>query len=61
MLYKLHDDILRAHSGLFKDMFTIGDTGAHIPSEGKSDMNPIYLDGEQQAVFDLFLDHINGR
>ena len=32
-----------------------------LPSEGKSDMDLIFLDSKQQAVFDLFLDHINGR
>lgn len=55
-LYKLYDDILTA---LFKDMFTIGD--GSCSTEGKSDAEPIFLEGEQQAIFDLFLDHINDR
>jgi len=41
-------------------MFTIGDTGASLPVEGKSDVDPIFLEGEQQVVSDLFLDHIYG-
>ncbi|KAF8550529.1 hypothetical protein OG21DRAFT_1513919 [Imleria badia] len=65
-LYKLHDDHLAHHSGLFNDMFAIGDAGSDSSKpallvEGKSDANPIVLEGEQQAVFDLFMDHIHGR
>ncbi|KAG8214771.1 hypothetical protein J3R82DRAFT_9893, partial [Butyriboletus roseoflavus] len=60
-LYKLHNDILTVHSTLFKDMFTIGEAGPYPPVEGKTDTDPILLESEQQAVFDLFLDHINGR
>lgn len=62
-LYKLHNDVLTLNSALFKDMFTIGDAGFHLPLvvEVKSGTDPIFLEGEQQAVFNLFLDHINGR
>jgi len=60
-LYKLHSNILTTHSALLKDMFTVGNTGASLPVEGKNDAHPIFLEGEQQAVFDLFLDHIHGQ
>ncbi|KAN0092734.1 hypothetical protein V8E55_003518 [Tylopilus felleus] len=63
MLYKLHSDFLATHSALFEDMFAIGDasTNSSIPVEGKSDLEPIVLEGEQQTAFDLFLDHVHGR
>ncbi|KAF8549905.1 hypothetical protein OG21DRAFT_1447278 [Imleria badia] len=60
MLYKLHNDFLATHSGLFNDMFVIGDTNSS-PIEGRSDAQPIVLEGEEQAIFDLFLDHVHGR
>lgn len=49
------------HSALLKDMFTVGDAGASLPVEGKSDVHAIFLEGEKQSTFDLFLDHIHGR
>jgi len=61
MLYKLHNDFLATHSALFEDMFAIGNINSAFPVEGKSDMGPIILEGEQQATFDLFLDHVHGR
>lgn len=38
-------------------MFEIGDG----VGEGKSDVNPIILEGEQKGIFDLFLTHIHGQ
>lgn len=65
-LYKLYNDLLVTHSALFEDMFTIGDTTTMAKcdsqtAEGKCDTEPIFLEGEKQATFDLFLDHIHGR
>ena len=39
--YKLHEDILKAHSILFRDMFTIGEVGTGCSVEGRSDEHPI--------------------
>lgn len=56
-LYKLHDDVLIAHSLTFKEMF---EHGVSLPLEGKSDECAIPLQ-DRKATFDLFLDHIYGH
>ncbi|KAI9572555.1 hypothetical protein HD554DRAFT_2293327 [Boletus coccyginus] len=57
-LYKLYEDLLIHYSGLFDDMFAIGD--ATLAQDG-SDKNSIVLKGERANVFDLFLDYIHGH
>jgi len=42
-------------------MFAIGGASLSLPVEGKSNVEPIVLEGEQEAVFDLFLDHVHGQ
>ena len=52
---------LTTHSALFKGMFAIGNTNSSPPVEKKSDVEPIILEGEQQATFDLFLHHVHSQ
>ncbi|KAH0836637.1 hypothetical protein J3R83DRAFT_8355 [Lanmaoa asiatica] len=59
-LYKLHDDVLVTQSGLFHDMFSIGENGHGDSSEGTDDDSPIILEGEHESVFNLFLADIYG-
>ncbi|KAI5992005.1 hypothetical protein F5J12DRAFT_897376 [Pisolithus orientalis] len=57
-LYRLHGNILSSHSLTFKEMFE--HAGTSLSSDEKSDDES---DGKvkQQALFDLFLDHIYGH
>ncbi|KAI6149883.1 hypothetical protein BKA82DRAFT_4474181 [Pisolithus tinctorius] len=75
MSFVLHGDILSSHSLTFKEMFEHAGTSSSSDEksddesdgkgdgecEGDCDKRPICLSDEQQAPFDLFLDHIYGH